>query len=78
MGHLSDPRRWTLSDRAPRARPSSPLASDIGDLVSHPLLEPIAFDEFVSKERVVGHESLGLCARVGLEGDQPSRPVPEG
>src|SRR6266542_5706143 len=46
--------------------------------VSLPLLHPMALEETLAKERVVGHEPLGLCAGVALEGDRPPRPVPEG
>src|SRR6266567_8151836 len=46
-------------------------------LVDHPFLHPVAIKKILPDERVVGYQSLSLFAGVGLEDDQPSRPVRE-
>jgi hypothetical protein len=42
------------------------------DSVQQPLLHPMALQQMLPKERVVGHQRLRRCAGFGLEGDQPS------
>jgi hypothetical protein len=42
------------------------------DSVQQPLLQPMALQQALLEERVVGHQRLRLHCGFGLEGDQPS------
>ncbi len=61
--------------KEPTAAEGSPPWSE--PLVDHPFLHPVAIKKILPDERVVGHQPLGLFAGVGLEDDQPPRPVRE-